>query len=229
MTLHHYCVRCGEAFTLAAHDPDADGFRSRMCLPCRAALAAEAEPLPVACLVDADEGAGVEDVAPADLGRRLGIALPDEPDSPQWNDVAADFDGLASASRGELRALLLRAYRAGEEARAEHDREDVRLHEDVVAVLREAGLALPQRHDVEDAIAAYARHCVDEALADAGHRDDVVRAARDDVAVSRESLRILRRWGGTDVLPVPRVDGEIAAIDVRLAQAEGALTEAYHA
>lgn len=171
--------------------------------------------------------------ADADLRQRLGIATIDEPDSREWDAIAATFDALdvGLASRGDVRELLLRAYQAGGEAARETIRngQDTDAWEHLLSALHDADLSRTQRQDIEDHAAAHAARRVSDELVDAEHRNAIVQDARAAVSAAREALRTIRQFHDTAVLSHARLDGEIGAVDARLAEAETALTEAWPA
>lgn len=227
MTPSADCARCGEAFEpepgVGRHPSGFD----EMCPPCRHTVHGVPDPLAIACL---DDGAAFEAEAAADLRHRLGIAGIDEPECARWDAVAAAFDALDTglASRGDLRALLLSAYEAGGAAAREavRDGQDTDAWEHLLSALRDADLTRAQRDDIQDHAAAHAIRRVNDELTDDEGRADAARAARTDVTAARETLHVLRDHHGTPALPASRLNGELAALDARLAQADHCLTEA---
>lgn len=228
MTPSADCARCGEAF-----EPEPDvgrhpsGF-TEMCPPCRHTVHGVPDPLAIACL---DDGAAFEAEAAADTCRRLGVTpLDAEPECGRWDTVVAAFDAMDTglATRGDLRALLLSAYEAGHAAARDafRDGQDTDAWEHLLSALHDADLTRVQREDIQDHAAAHAIRCADDALADDEGRTDAARTARADLAAARETLRVLREHHGTPALPASRLNGELAALGARLAQADHYLTEA---
>ena len=220
MTLSAYCVRCGEAFEPA---PDPSGYVSEMCPPCRAVVAAEAQPLDEATAYTVDRALEWSGAAPA----RADI---DEPDRETWRALAATFDAmdLDPDVRHDIREMMLRAWAGGAEARAD----DVRSHEDsdawdeFLAALDEAGIDdRTLRQDIEDHAAAHARYCEGMAVEDDSRLVRTLSDARADLAAVRESLGWIRQFlHATDVLPAARLGGEMTALDAQLSDIEHRLT-----
>ena len=240
MTLATDCVRCGETFEPAAHPT---GYVSEMCPSCRVVVQAEAGPLDeatayavdraleweaapaIACL---DDGAHV---AECDVDDALDRADIDEPDCKTWNALVATFDGmdLDPAVRRDIHEMMIHAWAGGAEAQAEAARncEGSDAYEEFITALGAADLTPTERQDIEDHVGAHIRYRIGMEIADDEHRSECARAARLDIVQARESLNSIRQHAGTDVMPLTRLLGELAALADRLGAVEHHLTEAF--